>query len=156
MEPIFRKATNADVPATQDLVFATLREYGLKPDPQATDNDLGDFEKYYFSRNGYFELCEIENHIVGTWGIYPLAENGRCELRKMYLSSRHRGRGLGKIMMERALQKARELGYRVVELETASVLKEAIAMYVKFGFRPITNRHLAARCDQAYELHFDL
>ena len=37
-------------------------------------------------------------------------------------------------------------------LETASVLTEAIALYMRFGFRPYTPKNLAARCDQAYEL----
>ena len=71
----------------------------------------------------------------------------------MYLSPTQRGKGLGKIMLDRALQKARALNFNRVELETASVLKEAIGLYQKRGFKPITGRHLATRCDQAFELH---
>ena len=148
---IYRKATNEDVPAIKDVVFSVLEEYGLKPDPNDTDRDLSDLDKYYFSSGGYFEVCEIDGQVVGTWGLYPLA-NSSCELRKMYLNPSQRGKGLGKTMLERALVIARKLRFKRVELETASVLKEAISLYQKHGFKLVSGRHLASRCDQAFEL----
>lgn len=39
-----------------------------------------------------------------------------------------------------------------LKLETASVLKEAIALYRKFGFREYHPTELCSRCDQAYIL----
>ena len=39
-----------------------------------------------------------------------------------------------------------------MELETASVLKEAIALYAGAGFRPIRRPLLASRCDQIFAL----
>lgn len=147
----YRQATNDDMACVTEIIYQTLREYGLSPDPGETDKDLSDFEKYYFSRGGYFEVCEVDGVVVGSWGLYP-RDPGSCELRKMYLLSNQRGKGIGKEMMLRSLAKARELGFKRVELETASVLKEAIEIYKKFGFKPITGRHLAARCDQAMEL----
>ena len=38
------------------------------------------------------------------------------------------------------------------KLETASVLKEAVAMYQQRGFRSYTPEHLSPRCDAAYFL----
>jgi hypothetical protein len=37
-------------------------------------------------------------------------------------------------------------------LETASALKEAIALYKSYGFAEYTPDHLSSRCDQAYML----
>lgn len=149
---IFRKATNADASSINEVVFSVLKEYGLKPDPVETDLDLTDLERFYFSTGGHFEVCELDGCVVGTWGLYPLT-NKSCELRKMYLDPACRGKGLGKLMLDRALKKARELGFHRVELETASILKEAIGLYQKRGFKPIARRHLASRCDQAFELY---
>ncbi len=73
----------------------------------------------------------------------------------MYLHPSYRKKGYGKQLLTYALQKARELGFRRVELETASVLKEAIRLYESFGFRPFTSQHLSTRCDQAYYLSLD-
>ncbi|MBT8493009.1 MAG: GNAT family N-acetyltransferase, partial [Deltaproteobacteria bacterium] len=71
-----------------------------------------------------------------------------CELRKMYLDSAMRGRGLGKRLLEHALSRARELGFRVVELETAAPLESAIALYQRYGFRPLEEAPSTPRCDQ--------
>ncbi len=133
-------------------MFTVLDEYGLKPDPDGTDADLDDIERSYFARGGTFcVLAEEDGSLVGAYGLYPV-EGRTCELRKMYLCRPHRGRGLGKRLLEDALASARELGFTTVTLETASVLKEAIALYKRYGFVPSPSDHLAARCDQAYIL----
>lgn len=152
MWPRLRRATNVDCESVRTLVFTVLGEYGLKPDPSSTDADLDDIEQSYFARGGTF--CVLENEdgsIVGACGLYPV-EGRTCELRKMYLRRTHRGRGLGKLLLEDALASAGELGFATVTLETASVLKEAIALYKRYGFVPCPSDHLAARCDQAYVL----
>ncbi|MCW3118792.1 MAG: family N-acetyltransferase, partial [Chitinophagaceae bacterium] len=69
-------------------------------------------------------------------GIYPtegLPEK-TCELVKMYLLPEGRGRGLGKIMIEKRLQFANDSGYRQFYLETMPELKQALKVYEKFGF----------------------
>jgi putative acetyltransferase len=150
--PRLRPATNTDCEHIANLVFGVLREYGLKPDPASTDADVKDIESSYFSRGGIFLVLEAQDgSIIGAYGLYPLEEQ-RCELRKMYLHKAYRGRGLGKLLLDDALSKARQLGFRKIVLETASVLKEAIALYKSYGFVEYTPEHLSSRCDQAYWL----
>jgi putative acetyltransferase len=152
MWPRLRRATNADCEPVRTLVFTVLDEYGLKPDPDGTDADLDDIERSYFARGGTFCVLEDQDgSIVGAYGLYPTTDRA-CELRKMYLRRTHRGRGLGKRLLEDALNAAGRLGFTTVTLETASVLKEAIALYRRYGFVPCPSDHLATRCDQAYVL----
>lgn len=147
-----RPATNADAEAVRRLVFSILRDHGLAPDPNSTDADLADLEAAYIARGGAFDvLVDRSGQIVGSAGISPL-DDRRCELRKMYLAAECRGRGLGKRLLEHALGRARELGFRRIELETAAVLVAAVKLYESFGFRPFKAEHLSARCDQAYFL----
>jgi putative acetyltransferase len=147
-----RRAGNKDREEVTRLVYGVLKEYGLEPDPAATDADLADIEQAYFARGGAFLVLEDQNEsIIGAYGLYPL-ENQTCELRKMYLHKSHRGKGLGKSLMEGALAEARRLGFTRMTLETASVLKEAIALYESYGFVEYEPDHLSARCDQAYFL----
>lgn len=132
------------------LVFSVLRDYGLAPDPAGTDRDLGDLASSY--GGGSFDvMVNGAGEIIGSVGVYRL-DDRRCEIRKMYLNPAHRGRGLGRRLLEHALDQARRLGFRRVELETAGVLKEAIGLYVAYGFERFTPEHMAARCDQAYFL----
>lgn len=147
-----RAATNADCAAVRALVFGVLREYGLTPEPHATDADLGDIEANYFQTGGAFWVVQnAAGEIVGSAGLHPEV-NGDCEMRKMYLHPAARGRGLGRKLLETAVARARELGFRRVTLGTASVLKEAVQLYERAGFKPIPCDHFPGRCDAAYAL----
>lgn len=150
-----RPATNADGPAIQALVFSVLREYGLTADPDGTDADLRDIESSYTQRGGAFDVLEgPDGRIVGCVGLFPV-DTVTCELRKMYLLRSARGSGLGRRLLEAALAEAKGIGFRRVVLETASVLKEAIALYTRYGFTPYKPSHLSARCNQAYSLDLE-
>lgn len=150
--PRLRLANNKDCEKVADLVYGILEEYNLKPDPGSTDADIKDIESSYFERGGTFFVLEEKNgSIIGAYGLYP-TEKGTCELRKMYLHRAFRGKGLGKLLLEEALSKASQLGFKKMTLETASVLKEAIALYKSYGFIEYKADHLSSRCDQAYIL----
>ena len=146
-----RPATNDDCRAVQDLVYGVLAEYALAPDPNGTDKDITNLEANYFDRGGDFEvLVNSENSIVGSIGLYPL-DAETIELRKMYFAPSIRGLGLGRKLLDRTIEKARNMGYLRVYLETARVLKQAVHLYEAFGFAPVDVKH-TPRCDQAYML----
>ena len=150
--PKLRLAKNSDCEHITDLVYGVLKEYGLKPDPASTDADIQEIESSYFGRGGTFLVLESsDGSVIGAYGLYPL-EKRTCELRKMYLRKEYRGKGLGKLLLDDALSKAKQLGFERMVLETASVLKEAIALYTSYGFAEYTPDHLSSRCDQAYSL----
>ncbi|MBM3267038.1 MAG: GNAT family N-acetyltransferase [Candidatus Sericytochromatia bacterium] len=150
-----REAAAADGQAIRDLVYGVLAEYGLEPDPAATDADIQDVAASYGARGGVFEVVEdAGGRCVGTVGLYPL-DDGVCELRKMYLARDARGHGLGKRLLARTVDRARALGFRRVELETASALVEAIGLYRRFGFQAKASGHMSPRCDQAFYLDLD-
>jgi N-acetylglutamate synthase-like GNAT family acetyltransferase len=154
-EIFFRSATNADCEPVQDLVFGVLREYGLAPDPDGTDRDVTDIETHYLKRGGVFEILEdAEGKLLGTCGLYPL-DDETIELRKMYFAKELRGRGYGKKLLERMIETARSLGFKQIHLETHSALKEAIALYKKYGFASVDEEKLTPRCDQTYFLELN-
>lgn len=148
-EVSIRSATNADCEGVQTLVFGILEEYGLKPDLAGTDKDITDIEAHYIERGGLFELLETaDGTLLGTVGLYPM-NDVTVELRKMYLSPKLRGKGVGKQTLQRMVEKSKELGFKKIYLETASILKEAVGLYEKFGFTPTCEKH-TPRCDRAY------
>jgi putative acetyltransferase len=148
---IIRSATNADCAAVQKLVFGILRDYDLPLDQEGTDTDIADIEAHYLRRGGVFEILEDEKgNLLGTCGLYPL-DADTIELRKMYFDKTLRGRGFGKKMLERMIEKSRELGFKKIYLETATILKEATHLYEKYGFKPTGEKH-TPRCDAAYSL----
>jgi putative acetyltransferase len=147
-----RPATNNDREAIVNLVFGILREFGLEPDPSATDADLQDIEANYLQPGGLFEVIEDrDGNLVGSVGIFPIDEN-ICELRKMYFVPAVRGLGLGAHVLQRAVNQAKGLGFRRMVLETSSKLAAANRLYIRFGFQLFTADHLAQRADQSYGL----
>jgi len=153
--PRLRLANNKDCEKVTELVFCVLKEYNLKPDPAATDLDIKDIEHSYFEQGGTFYVLEEKNgSIIGAYGLYPV-DRQTCELRKMYLHSSYRGKGLGKLLLEDALSKAKQIGFKKMTLETASVLKEAIGLYKSYGFVEYESEHLSSRCDQAFVLELE-
>jgi len=147
----FRSATNEDCENVRNLVFGVLREYGLEPDRGGIDKDLDDIEASYINRGGLFEVLENdEGKLLGTVGLYPFDKN-RIELRKMYFLPDLRGKGIGKKTLKRMIETAKKKGYDQIVLETASVLREAIGLYTKFGFTESIDKH-APRCDKSFYL----
>ena len=101
-------AGNKDSAEIKAVIYSILNEYGLKEDEGSTDSDLNNIQKYYTDNNGYFGKILINGKIVGTIGLFKLNDD-LCELRKMYLLKEHRGKGLGKILMDIIIEKAIEI-----------------------------------------------
>lgn len=150
-----RPASNADSAAVRDVVFRALAEYGLNCDPDGADADLQDIEGFYGPPDGWFAvLVDATGRVVGSVGLKRVGADA-VELRKMYLDAGCRGRGLGRLMLEAALAEARRGGYRRVILETAGVLKEAVALYGRAGFVRLPGSPHVCRCDLVMELRLD-
>jgi GNAT superfamily N-acetyltransferase len=147
-----RRATAGDTDEARALVFGVLGEYGFTPEPQATDADLMDLEAGFLADGGLFDVAiGDDGRMAACCGMKRLGD-ARIELRKMYVRRDARGQGLGQRLLDRALAWARARGYPRVELETASRLEEAIALYRKAGFVPRPGKPDTCRCDLAFEL----
>ena len=148
-----RVATNRDIPSIKNVVFLSLKEFGLNPDEQGKDKDLNDIENSYLAGNGFFGVVvNTETKlIIGCFGLFPVSQH-ICELRKMYLLNELRGKGLGKFIMDTAIQVAKDKHYKKIILETISPLTVAIAQYKQYGFREIQPKEMNERVDQAFEL----
>jgi len=152
-EFLIRQSDNNDIPSIKNVVFSVLREYGLEPDETGKDSDLDNIENYLFN-NGFFAvaLAIKTNDIVGTFGLFSINKDV-CELRKMYLLKQVRGKGLGKFILNTAINIAKEHHYKKITLETISQLKEAISLYKQYGFKEIVPAEISERVDQAFELN---
>lgn len=84
-------------------------------------------------------VAEYGNNIVGCCGIYPTSglPKGWVELVKFYLSSEARGKGIGRLLMEKCIASALEYHYKTLYLESFPIFTNAIKLYEKFGFNPI-------------------
>lgn len=57
-------------------------------------------------------------------------------LEELYVLPQWRGQGIGSRLIEHAIVKARELGWRAVDLEVDASHRRAISLYLRHQFRP--------------------
>ena len=146
----YRQGKKEDAGSIIELVHTVLIEYGLIPEPNGVDKDLADVETSY--NNGYFGVIKENEKIVATYGLFHLDDHA-VEIRKMYAAIGARGKGLGKWMVNHLIQIARHNGYKIIELETASALKEAIRLYEKMGFQEKDFENKTPRCDKSFYMN---
>jgi ribosomal protein S18 acetylase RimI-like enzyme len=82
---------------------------------------------------GIIYLLVSEDRVVGMGAVRKL-EDGAGEIKRMYIKPELQGKGLGKEMMGRLEEKARELGYSTLRLDTAWFLEAAVHVYRRAGF----------------------
>jgi putative acetyltransferase len=124
-----------DDPAARELTAALaaelLERYAGRPgsggEPPASDFD---------PPAGAFFLAVDEERALGCGGVSRY-DASTAEIRRMYVSPRVRGRGLGRLILAALEAEAKELGYETIRLETGNLQPEAVSLYASHGFEPI-------------------
>lgn len=88
------------------------------------------------NRKFVFVKAFLANETVGCGAIRPIS-NKIAELKRMY--SRYYRKGIGKQVLIYLENKAKELGYQEIWLETRKLNQEACNFYLKNGYKLITN-----------------
>ncbi|MEO0652964.1 MAG: GNAT family N-acetyltransferase [Planctomycetota bacterium] len=158
MTPTIRPIRAEDDPHLAAIIRRVMPEFGATGDGFAiTDPEVDGMHAAYAGPRAAYFVVELDGHIVGGCGVAPL-EGGdveTCELRKMYFLPHVRGRGVGRRMLERCLDAARERGFRRCYIETLVGMDAAMALYAAFGFERLehplgdTGHH---GCDRYYLL----
>ena len=116
---------------------------------------LGEFAKQYDPNKDLFAVAEDEGRIVGSIAIMGVPDQ-TAQLRWFLLHPAARGAGLGKRMLNEALDFCREHHFKSVCLWTISELKAAAHLYRQAGFT-VTREETheiwgATRTEQEYDL----
>ena len=96
------------------------------------------FELFQVAGAVYF-VAEQDGNLLGGGGIFPTQglPNKTCELVKLYLDAGARGTGLGKQLLLKAMEWAKDNGYDQVYLESMPELAKAVSIYENVGFSRI-------------------
>lgn len=75
--------------------------------------------------------------VIGCVALVPYRE-GELELAKMAVADAAQGQGVGRRLMDAAIERARQMGARSLYLESNSALTPAVTLYERSGFRHLS------------------
>ena len=125
----FRRARQADAPAVTALVHAAYRHYveriAITPGPMTDDYQQ-------VIRDHQVTVAEQDAAIAGVI-VLRVTEEGFL-IDNVAVLPAHRGRGLGRALLELAEAEARRAGFDSVYLYTHEKMTENLALYSKIGY----------------------
>ncbi len=126
-----------------ELIRSVFREFKIdKPGTVYYDPTTDDLFTLFKRPRSIYWIAEENEKIIGGCGIYATPElpDGCAELVKLYLLPEQRGKGIGKMLMDRSIESAKDMGYNKLYLESMPELKKAIGIYEKAGFHFVPGR----------------
>ncbi|MGD0272749.1 MAG: GNAT family N-acetyltransferase [Gaiellaceae bacterium] len=125
--PVSRPLTDAQA---EELVerYGGLEGAGAEPEPELFEDP-----------DGYFLVARLDGSPVGCAGICRCEGAQTAELRRMYVAPEVRRTGVARALVTALEEKARELGYGTLRLETGPEQPEAVHLYETSGFTVIPN-----------------
>lgn len=125
--------------AVAELIRTNLKAYHLDiPGTVYFDDGIDHLSSFYdHPSRAYYVLVEDEK-VIGGIGLAEFEGfSDCCELQKLYLKGSAKGNGQGYKLISFIEDKARELGYKKMYLETHTNLQAAIHIYEKSGYQEI-------------------
>ena len=127
----------AQLAQSRELFLEYAQSLGFSLCFQNFDKELAGLPGDYAPPEGRLLLAEFEGHFAGCVALHKL-EDRICEMKRLYLRPQFRGKGLGRALADRIIDEARQIGYQRMRLDTVEpVMRDAVAMYRKIGFREI-------------------
>jgi putative acetyltransferase len=136
---IIAAASPAQVAHARELFLEYAASLGFSLCFQNFDAELAGLPGDYAPPDGRLLLAEYDGQLAGCGALHRL-EADICEMKRLYLRPQFRGKGIGRTMAERLMSEARAIGYKRMRLDTVGpVMKDAVAVYRKLGFKEIAS-----------------
>ncbi len=123
-----------DVQVIRELFDEYAVSIGIDLTFQNFEQELIHIADIYMPPEGALLLAKQDGMPAGCVGLRKM-EGRRCEMKRLYVRPKFRGKGLGRALCSRIILKGRQLGYREMLLDTLSSMIGAQALYRSHGFR---------------------
>jgi len=104
---------------------------------QNFEKELANLPGEYVPPDGRLLLAFDNNEVAGCIALRRIGDDV-CEMKRLFVRSDFRGKGLGRTLVEMIIAEAKEIGYQKIRLDTLPPkMNQAIALYRSLGFREI-------------------
>lgn len=120
----------------KQVIFSVLKDLGFFRIPGSVrDADLDHINQIYSGRSRFF-LAIKKNWVIGTVAIKEKNKQ-LAKLRRLFILTKYHGTGIGQLLLDKALQFAKEQRFKKIGADTSVVMKRAQRFYEKNGFSKI-------------------
>ncbi|WP_257458901.1 GNAT family N-acetyltransferase [Archangium lipolyticum] len=130
---IVHAAMPGQIDQARTLILEYTKALGIDLGFQDFEQEMADFPGAYSPPSGRLLLALDGSDAAGCVGIRGL-EQGACEMKRLYIRPAYRSHGLGRRLVEAALEQARAIGYSAMYLDTLPEMESAIRLYQALGF----------------------
>jgi len=127
-----------EIEITRTLLQEYATSLGFDLCFQDFDKELADLPGQYSPPEGCLMLVLVGEEIAGCVALRKFGER-ICEMKRLYVRPQFRGRGFGRKLAMAIIEKAKEIGYRLIRLDTLDSMIEAIELYRSLGFVEIND-----------------
>ena len=132
-----RRYRSSDHDAVWELHNVALNDVGAHAGNGPWDDDLHRIEAEYIEAGGEFYVGTIDGRIV-VMGALKRLSDACAEICRMRVHPDVQRRGLGTRILSKLEERAGELGFRRLTLETTVGQVAAIGMYLKAGYGEVS------------------
>lgn len=107
-------------------------------------NSVGNMSSLELNSNIF--VAEINNEVVGAVAlVHPEKDKNKniettwATIRLLVVSTKHRSKGIGKLLTNECIKTAKRLGVKTIGLYTSPIMHVALTMYLKIGFEKVKN-----------------
>jgi putative acetyltransferase len=128
--------TSEKIEKTREIFRQYARFLDFDLSFQGFAEELASLPGDYSSPAGGLLLAQEGNETGGCVALRKIGD-GICEMKRLFVSPQHRGKGIGRLLAEAVIQEGKRLGYNRMRLDTVPSMTSAISLYRTLGFKEI-------------------
>lgn len=133
---ISEATTPADYSDGKALIEEYATELGVDLCFQNFDDELSNLKEIYGPPHGCLLLAWGGTETIGCVAVRQLRDD-TCEMKRLYVKPHKRGSTIGRRLAQTAINRAHQLGYRRMVLDTLPSMTAARSLYQSLGFKEI-------------------